>query len=101
MTETIEVVIRLSKDLYKGIKHQNGELETEYVCDELMKAVDNGIELPIGHGRLGDIDFETRHYENMLTNPTPDVNRYDRGNAPVILKALRMIGTVIPADRGE
>lgn len=99
--ETIDIVIRISKDLYKGIKHRNGELETEYVCDELMKAVDNGIELIIGHGRLGDIDFEIKHYESILDNPTPDVTCYDKKNAPVILKALRMIGPMVPADRGD
>ena len=52
--ETVEVVIRISKDLYKGIKCRNGELETEYVCDELMKAVDNGTVLPKGYGDLVD-----------------------------------------------
>lgn len=54
--ETVEVVISLPKDLYKGIERRNGELETEYVCDELMKAIDNGTVLPKGHGRLIDAD---------------------------------------------
>lgn len=54
--KTVEVVIRLPKDLYKGIECRNGELETEYVCDELMKAIDNGTVLPKGHGRLIDTD---------------------------------------------
>ena len=52
--ETVEVVIRVPKDLYEGIECRNGELETEYVCDELMKAVDNGTVLPKGHDALLD-----------------------------------------------
>ena len=56
--ETVEVVIKLSKDLYKGIECRNSELETEYVCDELMKAIDNGVLLPENHGRLFILDEE-------------------------------------------
>lgn len=52
--ETVEVVIKVPKDLYEGIEFRNGELETEYVCDELMKAVDNGTVLPKGHDNLID-----------------------------------------------
>ena len=47
--ETVEVLVRIPKDMYEGIECRNGELETEYVCDELMKAVDNGTVLPKGH----------------------------------------------------
>lgn len=52
----IELVIKISEDLYNGIERRDCALETEYVCDELMKAVDNAIPLPKGHGRLIDID---------------------------------------------
>ena len=63
--KTVEVVIRLPKDLYKGIECRNGELETEYVCDELMKAIDNGAVLPKGHGRLCDIDAALKCMEEV------------------------------------
>lgn len=63
--KTVEVVIRLLKDLYKGIECRNGELETEYVCDELMKAIDSGTVLPKGHGRLCDIDAALKCMEEV------------------------------------
>lgn len=44
----MQIVIDIPKDLYEGIERRDGELETEYVCDELMKAVDNGAPLPNG-----------------------------------------------------
>ena len=48
----MQIVIEIPDDLYEGIERRDGALETEYVCDELMKAVDNGTPLPKGHGRL-------------------------------------------------
>lgn len=48
----MQIVIAISDELYKGIKRRDGSLETEYVCDELMKAVDNGTILPKDRGRL-------------------------------------------------
>lgn len=61
----IELVIKIDKKLYKGIKRRDGSLETEYVCDELMKAIDNGIPLPEGHGRLCDIDAALKCMEEV------------------------------------
>lgn len=52
----MQIVIDIPEDLYEGIERRDGALETEYVCDELMKAVDNGTPLPKGHGRLIDAD---------------------------------------------
>jgi hypothetical protein len=52
----MQIVINIPEDLYEWIERRDGALETEYVCDELMKAVDNGALLPNGHGRLIDAD---------------------------------------------
>lgn len=50
----MKLVIDISDALYKGIKKRDGALETEYVCDELMKAVDNGTPLPDNNvGNIG------------------------------------------------
>ena len=77
--EMVEVVIRIPKDLYEGIECRDGSLETEYVCDELMKAVDNGTVLPKGHGDLKDkMDMcckdctvcEYTHVCNIYSAPT-------------------------------
>ena len=41
----MKLIIEIPEDLYKGIEIRDGALETEYVCDELMKAVDNATPL--------------------------------------------------------
>ena len=88
--ETIEVVIRIPKDLYEGIECRNGELETEYVCDELMKAVDNGTVLPKGHGRLIDADSMKR---------IDAIQRGDFNNIESIRAWIDIMPTVIEADK--
>ena len=57
----MKLIIDIPEELYKGIECRNPELETEYVCYELMKAVDNGTSLPKGHGRLIDADELKKH----------------------------------------
>lgn len=83
--ETVEVVIRIPKDLYEGIECRNGELETEYVCDELMKAVDNGTVLPKRHGDLKDIAEIERLWQ--------------KGDYDSIVSALLFAPTVIETDK--
>lgn len=41
----MKLIIDVPEELYNGIECRNPELETEYVCHELMKAVDNGTPL--------------------------------------------------------
>lgn len=38
----MQIVIDIDEDLYEGIERRDGALETEYVCNELMNAIDNG-----------------------------------------------------------
>ena len=64
----MKLIIEIPDELYKGIESRNGELETEYVCDELMKAVDNGTPLPKGHGRLCDLDAALKCAEELVDN---------------------------------
>ena len=42
----MKIIIDIDKDLYEGIEKRDGALEMEYVCDELMKAIENGTPLP-------------------------------------------------------
>lgn len=57
--ESMKLIIEIPEELYEGIERRDGALETEYVCDELMKAVDNGTPLPENHGRIVDLDTVT------------------------------------------
>jgi len=98
----MEIIANIDEKDLKGAIDNDVDLgEWIRFAENIVNSVFMGKKLPKGHGRLGDIDFEIKHYESILDNPTPDINRYDRENAPVILKALRMIGTVIEADRAE
>lgn len=91
----MQIVIDIPKELYKGIKSRNPELETEYVCDELMEAIDNGVQLPKRHGDLIDrdvclamksCDLVDADGVTMYAVPTGNILR---------------INAVIPAEREE
>lgn len=73
----MQIMIDIPEDLYEGIKRRDGALETEYVCDELMKGVDNGTPLPKGHGRLideKDLSLMTVHMiDGMLVCDAPTI----------------------------
>ena len=58
------------------------------------------IPLPSEHGRLIDADFEEAHYASMTINPTPDVTEQDKRNSLIIIRALKMAKTIVPAERG-
>lgn len=93
--ETVEVVIRIPKDLFDGIECRNGELETEYVCDKLMKAIDNGTILPKGHGRLVDADAVMEYYTNNINCIK------EKMYAIEMLEQALESRTVIEANKGE
>lgn len=59
------------------------------------------IEVQTPHGRLIDADFEEAHWTSMTVNPTPDVTAEDKRKSLVVIEALQMAGTVIPAERSE
>ena len=53
----MKLVIDIDEQLYTGVKERNAALETEYVCDELMKVMDNAKPL---EEVLGDIKDELK-----------------------------------------
>lgn len=95
--ETVEVLVQIPKDLYEGIECRNGELETEYVCDELMKAVDNGIVLPKGHGDL----VKLNEVIDIVTEYVPDDDgSVGNTNLEDLLYEVENMERVIEADIG-
>ena len=84
----MQIVIEIPEDLYEGIERRDGALETEYVCDELMKAVDNGTPLPEGHGGLV-----------YMSEVIVKLMQYYDGNK-TIGQCLDEVHTVIEADGG-
>ena len=101
----MKLVVDIPEDLYEGIERRDGALETEYVCDELMKAVDNGAPLPEGHGRLIDADhlkdislLHNNHVTNKYLVPYKDRNGY-RMRDREVMEALINAETIIEADK--
>jgi hypothetical protein len=100
----MQIVIDIPEDLYEGIERRDGALETEYVCDELMKAVDNGALLPNGHGRLGDLNALETEMENGIR-----AGNYEEGyeefahinNMDDCIDCVRYAPTIIEADRSD
>lgn len=86
----MQIVIDIDNELYEWIEKRDGALETEYVCDELMKAVDNGTPLPKGHGRLKDIDWIDDNCPDYRTEDGAWCYKWeDIDNAPTIIEADR------------
>ena len=100
----MQLVIDIPEDLYKGIEGQDGSLETEYICDKLMKAIDNGTPLPKGHGKLKDENEIFECIRNRVKNLMNDrqFRKYRKdidllGTIPHIRNEVK---TIIGADRG-
>ena len=86
--ETVEILIRLSKDEYEEIK------ETNTIKEHLNKidwAVRNGTVLPEGHGRLIDADELKKHKYH-------DNNRFENA---VAVAQIDWADTIIEADKEE
>ena len=88
----MKMVIDIPEDLYEGIERRDGALETKYVCDELMKAVDNGIPLPKGHGQIGDLDALREEVSSW------GMNDYEPSD---FVDAIDEADTIIEADTAE
>ena len=103
----MQIVIDIPDDLYEGIERRDGALETEYVCDELMKAIDNGTPLPKGHGRLIDADYlrdvillHNFHGNNKNIVPYADRRGY-RLRQREVDESIINAPTIIEADGGD
>ena len=93
----MQIVIDIPEELYEGIERRDGSLETEYVCDELMKAIDNGTPLPKGHGKLIDVNDLLDRVELEDT----DENREYNAGSIITLEDVDFIPTLIPADKED
>lgn len=57
--DEIEVVVKIPEDVYRYAKKYNGSSMLTLREEEMgmcMNAIANGIPLPKGHGRIGDLD---------------------------------------------
>ena len=64
----IELVIKIPEELYYLVQNKldfNGDLDNQKI-KTIMLAIDNGIPLPKGHGRL--IDVDTLEFRNVTVS---------------------------------
>lgn len=91
--ETVEVVIKVPKDLYDWIEH-TGVVHHED-CGYIGGAILDGIVLPKGHGRLIDADAATKDinaFQDAFAMYTDNMGKYN-----IVCAAT----TVIDADNPE
>ena len=86
----MKLIIDIPEDLYDGIECRNPELETEYVCNELMKAVDSGTP-------LDDVKAEIVEEICLTDNPYTKETKYTIEH----LKLLEILDNIGKAESEE
>ena len=91
--DEIEVVIKMPKNTYRQIQAlaRNNYFEHD-ICGNSMRRIANGIPLPKGHGRIGDL--------TKLYNKIDKRNRENgKGKYTGILVLVDNAETIIEADK--
>jgi len=93
--ETVEVLIKIPKDLYEFVKEKDKE-EKFALWDDKWKeaAIANGTVLPKGHGRLKDYDVIKGEYIRKMSVFMNEEERMD-----LLCGIIDDAPTVIEADR--
>ena len=95
MARTIEVVIRISEEDFKIMKHNIAV--NKPLCSlsepEMVSKVANGIPLPEGHGDLKDMDNFSCTFDLTIEDPIYSGKDIER--------AIKSMTTIIPADTEE
>lgn len=83
----MEIVIKISKEVYKQIQSKSTEIQAEGLI--LENAVLNGTPLPEGHGRLKDVDWidDNCEHHHSDTDGSWCYAWKDIENAPTIIEA--------------
>lgn len=91
--DEIELVIKIPKNTYRQIQAlaRNNYFEHD-ICGNSMRRIANGIPLPKGHGRIGDL--------TKLYNEIDARNKgKDKGKYTGILALVGFANTIIEADK--
>ena len=92
--ETVEVVVRLPKDVYEKIQQIDriisGRRNGKSIEFALWNGVKNSIPLPKGHGRLGDLDALRKEVSSW------GMNDYEPSD---FTDAIDQADTIIEADK--
>lgn len=100
----MELVIKLDDETYKEVMERT-EFDTLVLGIKLIEAVQNGISLPKGHGRLIDADvFEKRLMDARSYYIGEKADDFDLRFASGLKSAAERLvdaPTIIEADKGE
>ena len=92
----IELLIKIPKEYYNYIKNIS-----DYHCTADMLIIKNGIPIPRGHGRLGDLDKIQSMARKKAEDCFPE-GRYDYGYRKALFDFVKDIDeapTIIEADK--
>jgi hypothetical protein len=96
----MQIVIDIDEDLYKSIIGHRCKIIFQQRCDyeDLKNAIEDGIPLPKGHGRLVDVDAipEQIELKGFLSQDNAHLVTIYR-----VKEALDNAPTIIKADRSE
>ena len=91
----MQLVINIDDDLYKSIISHRYKITYQQKCDyeDLKNAIEDGVPLPKGHGRLVDAD--------EIDNNIYDLTRSVDLNYGQISEVVDTAPTIVKADRSE
>jgi len=98
----IELVIKINEDAYKTI--QRRVANPKMMRDKVDIAIANGIPLPKGHGRLGDLDELEKEMANGIKAGLIIEGYEEYSNINDIddcLECVKYAPTIIEADKAE
>jgi hypothetical protein len=90
----MQIVINIDNDLYKSIINHRYKIMYQQKCDyeDLKNAIEDGVPIPKGHGRLGDLDALREEVSSW------GMNDYEPSD---FIDAIDQVDTIIEADRSE
>jgi hypothetical protein len=100
----MQIVIKIDEDLYKSIIGHRYKLKFQQKCDyeDLKNAIEDGVQLPKGHGRLKDFDkIEWYGCTTDFDCPFRHLDCKDCERAECDKTQVDEIPTIIEADRSE
>lgn len=89
----MKLIIDIPEDRYRQIK----DLPNAFNSD-ICKAIRNGIPLPEGHGRLGDLDELENRISNFVEHDARITDEYTVVRQRFIVDGIRETPTIIEAD---
>lgn len=101
----IELVIKIPEKTYRQIQAlaRNGYFEHD-ICGNSMRRIANGIPLPKGHGRIGDLDALERNMIGGIKAANFEEGYADYAhinNVDDCVDCVRYADTIIETDKEE